>query len=129
MWKVLGKEAVPVTAGYVWQERLLELSKRRKGAPRFKKLMGKADFRYVHDAVRDIHTFILKFDPSTDMEDLEFLKDYIVALHESSKDPVVEFDGQPQRFTVIFTAEDERDDHKKRNAWWEDEEGEETQNI
>ncbi len=129
MWKVLGKQAVPVTMGYVWQERLLELSNRRKGAPRFRKLMEQSDFRYVHDAVRDVHTFIFKFDPSTDMEDLEFLRDFIVSLHEASDDPVVDFNGEPQRFTVIFTADEESDDHKKRNAWWENEEGEETQNI
>ena len=42
MWKVLGKEAVPVTVGYVWKERLEELSKRRKNSPRFRKLLEQA---------------------------------------------------------------------------------------
>ncbi|HOK27610.1 MAG TPA: hypothetical protein PLI21_01125, partial [Methanomassiliicoccaceae archaeon] len=101
MWKVLGKEAVPVTVGYVWKERLEELSKRRKNSPRFRKLLEQADLRYYHDAIRDIHTFVLKFDPSTDMDELEFLKDYILKLHDLSDDPVVTFKDEPQRYTVI----------------------------
>lgn len=129
MWKVLGMEAVPVTIGHVWQERLIELSKRRKGAPRFRKLMEQADFRYFHDAIRDIHTFFFKFDPATPMEDLEFLRDYILELHELSEGPVVSFKDEPQNFTVVFTADEVADDHKKRNAWWKNEEGEETQSI
>jgi hypothetical protein len=129
MWKALGMETVPVAIGDVWQERLIELSKRRKGAPRFRKLMGQADFRYFHDAIRDVHTFFFRFDPATPMEDLEFLRDYILELHELSEDPVVSFADVPQKFTVVLTADEEVDDHKKRNAWWENEESEETQSI
>ncbi len=116
MWKVLGKEAVPVTVGYVWKERLEELSKRRKNSPRFRKLLEQADLRYYHDAIRDIHTFVLKFDPSTDMDELEFLKDYILKLHDLSDDPVVTFKDEPQRYTVIFTAEEEEDHYAMRRA-------------
>jgi len=128
MLKVLGKESLPVAVGDTWQERIVELSKRRKGADRFKALLQQADLRYFHDAIRDIHTFMLRFDPNTDMEDVRFVHDFILKVHESAKAPVVEYDGAPQRFTVVLTAEEEQDDHKKRNAWWE-EEKEETQAI
>lgn len=129
MWKVLGKEALPVTVGDTWQEMVVELSKRKKGADRFRALMEGADLRYFHDAIRDIHTFMLRFDPSTDMEDLQFVHDFILKVHGSAKVPVLEFDGEPQRFVVVLTAEDERDDHKKRNEWWQDEEKGETQAL
>lgn len=129
MWKVLGMETVPVTIGHAWQERLIELSKRRKGAPQFRKLMGQADFRYFYDTIRNVHTFVFKFDPATPIEDLEFLRDYILMLHEQSPDPVVTFEDVPQYFTVVFSADEEVDDHKKRNAWWEDQGGEATQSV
>ena len=99
MWKALGMETVPVAIGDVWQERLIELSKRRKGAPRFRKLMGQADFRYFHDAIRDVHTFFFRFDPATPMEDLEFLRDYILSCMAVRR-PVVSFGDVPQKFTV-----------------------------
>mgnify|MGYP000875226432 CR=1 FL=1 len=107
---------MPVTIGHVWREQLLELSKRRKGAPRFRELMNQSDFRYFHDGIKDIHTFFFKFDPSTSTEDLEFLRDYILKLHEVSEDPIVSFRDKPQRFTVVFTAEDEVDEYEERRA-------------
>lgn len=129
MWKVLGKEALPVTIGDTWQERVLELSKRKKGADKFRALVGQAELRYFHDTIKDIHTFMLQFDPRTELEDLQFAHDLILKAHASAKVPVVEYDGEAQRFTVILTAEEGEDDHKKRNAWWGEKGKDETQAL
>ncbi len=109
MWKVLGKSALTVTVGTTWQERVTELSKGEKDADRFMALMEEADLRYFYDTIKDIHTFLLRFDPHTDIEDLEFVHDFILKVHAASKEPVVEFGGEPQQFTVVITAEEDSD--------------------
>lgn len=129
MWKVLGEETVAVNVGNTWEKRILELSKRRKDRERFQKLMGQANLRYYFDAIREIHTFMLRFPPSVPVEDLAFLRDFILKLHSAAKAPVVEFEEDPQKFTIVFTSDEDVDDHKKRNKWWETEEKEETQSV
>lgn len=131
MWKVLGVETIMINADTVWADRLIVLSQRRKDGPRFRELLGKADRRYFFDTIREIHVFYLKFPPTVTLEDLEFMKGFIMKLHAAAKVPVVEFDGEAQRASVAMTSEEDRDDHKGRNKWWENkEEGEEeTQSI
>ncbi len=130
MWKVLGVETIMIKADEVWVDRLTNLSKRKRDSPRFRELLGKADLRYFYDTVRNVHVFFLKFPPTVTMEELEFLRDYIVKLHAAANVPVVEFDGVPQRASGAMTSEEDVDDHKKRNNWWEKEDGgEQTQSI
>jgi hypothetical protein len=51
-------------------------------------------------------------------------------LHAAAKVPLVEFDDEPQLASVAMTSEEDVDDHKKRNNWWEaDEESEGRQPI
>jgi hypothetical protein len=130
MWKVLGVETIMINADGVWLDRLMELSKRRKDAPRFRELIAQADVRYFFDAIREIHVFFIRFPPSVTLEELEFLKAFIMKLHAAAKVPIVEFDGESQMAAVAMTSEEDVDDHKKRNNWWEaDEESEERQPI
>lgn len=129
MWKVLGVETIMINADAVWTDRLIALSQRRKDGPRFRELLEKADRRYFFDTIREIHVFYLKFPPSVTMEDLEFMKQFIMKLHAAAKAPVVEFDGEPQRASVAMTSEEDVEVHKGRNNWWENEDQEETQSI
>jgi len=130
MWKVLGVETIMINADTVWADRLIALSQRRKDGPRFRELLKKADRRYFFATIREIHVFYLKFPPTVTMEELEFMKEFIMKLHAAAKAPVVEFDGEAQRASVAMTSEEDVDDHKGRNKWWEKEEDqEETQSI
>jgi hypothetical protein len=130
MWKVLGTETVLLKAGDVWEERLLELSTRKKDAPKFRDILAKAEITYWFDAIREIHTFFLRFPTKTKTDDMAFVRDYILKLHKVAKVPVIEFRDEPQKFTVVLTAEKEVEAHKGRNAWWEKYEKEEkTQTI
>jgi len=119
MWKVLGSSVPIVTAGDVWSTRLVEMSGRRKEAPRFKELMARADVRYWFDTIKEVHMFKLTLPDDVGLDDLEFMRDFILKLEAASKSPVVEYDGEAQRHSVILTSEPPRDAHKGRNAWWE----------
>jgi glycosyltransferase involved in cell wall biosynthesis len=130
MWKVLGDETIMINADAVWTKRLLELSQRRKDAPKFKELLSRAKIRYYFDTIREVHMFYLQFPPDVSVEDLEFMKEFILKLHKAAKVPVVEFEGEAQRSSIVFSADQPVDDHKKRNNWWEmGEEKEEQQSI
>ena len=130
MWKVLGVETVMINADAVWTDRLVELSQRKKDSPRFRELLARANVRYYFDTIREVHMFYLQFPTKTKVEELEFARDFILKLHKDAKVPVVEFDGEPQRFSIVLSSDEQVDDHKKRNNWWEmEEEKEERQAI
>jgi hypothetical protein len=131
MWKVLGVETIMINADAVWADRLTALSQRRKDGPRFRELLSKADRRYYFDTIREVHMFYLRFPTSVTLDDLEFMKQFIMKLYAAAKAPVVEYDEEPQRSSVAMTSEEDVDDHKKRNNWWETEEerNDETQSI
>ncbi len=119
MWKVMGTDTVLIKAGDVWAGKLLELSARKRDAQRFRDLMARAEVNYWFDAIREIHTFYLKFPKSTKAEDLEFLRDFMLKVQKGAKVPVIEYDGEPQKYTIVLTADEEEDAHKGRNPWWE----------
>ncbi|MBI0583017.1 MAG: hypothetical protein ISF22_02185 [Methanomassiliicoccus sp.] len=129
MWKVLGVETIMINADAVWADRLVALSQRRKESPRFRELLAMADIRYFFDTIREIHVFYLRFPPSVSMDDLEFIKSFIMKLHAAAKAPLVEFDGESQRASVAMTSEEDIDDHKKRNDWWETEKDGDRQSV
>jgi hypothetical protein len=130
MWKVLGEETIMINADAVWAKRLLELSRRRKDAGKFKELLSMAEIRYYFDTIREVHMFYLQFPENVSMEALEFMKEFVLKLHKAANTPVVEYDGEAQLASVVFSADQPVDDHKKRNNWWEmGEEKEEQQTI
>ncbi len=119
-----------INADTVWSDRLLELSQRRKDGPKFKALLAKADIRYYFDTIREVHMFYLQFPYEVSVDELEFMKEFVLKLHKAAKVPVVEFEGESQLASIVLSSDEPVDDHKKRNKWWEIGEGkEDTQEI
>jgi hypothetical protein len=114
MWKVLGEETVILKMGDVWEERMVQLSKRRKDKDRFIKIIKEADVRYVFDSIREVNTFIINLPSKYGHEDLEFMRAYVNRVDKSLKFPVVEYEGVPQRYSIIFTSDKEDDDYQWR---------------
>ena len=114
MWKVLGEETVIPKMGDVWVERMVQLSRRRKDKDRFIKTIQEADVRYVFDAIREVNTFLVTLPPKCGHEDLEFMRAYVNRVDKSLKFPVVEYEGFPQKYTIIFTSQVEEDDSRWR---------------
>lgn len=118
MWKVLGVETILINADAVWVDRLISLSQRRKDAPRFRDLLGQADIRYYFDTIREVHMFRLQLPPEVTLEELEFMKEFIMRLYKAAKVPVVEFDGQAQISSVVLSSDEEEDTYRmKRDSW------------
>lgn len=114
MWKVLGVEAVIPRMADVFEERLTELSKRRKDKQRFLDMMGDADLRYVFDPMREVNIFTFQLPSRYGPEDLEFMRAFVLKLVKASKDPVVEYEGQPQKCAIVISSEEERDEYHFR---------------
>jgi hypothetical protein len=114
MWKVLGEETNIPKMGDVWAERMVQLSKRRKDKDRFIRILKDADLRYVFDAVREVNTFIVTLPSKYKHDDLEFMRAYVDRLNKSLRIPVVEYQGVPQRYSIVFTSGEEEDDYQWR---------------
>jgi len=114
MWKVLGVETILINADAVWVDRLISLSQRRKDAPRFRDLLGRADVRYYFDTIREVHMFRLQLPPEVTLEELEFMKEFIMRLYKAAKVPVVEFDGQAQLSSVVLSSDEEEDVYRMK---------------
>jgi hypothetical protein len=114
MWKVLGVETILINADAVWVDRLMSLSQRRKDAPRFRDLLGQADIRYYFDTIREVHMFRLQLPPEVTLEELEFMKEFIMRLYKAAKVPVVEFDGQAQLSSVVLSSDEEEDVYRMK---------------
>lgn len=112
MWKVLGFETALIKSGDMWEERLIELSSKKKGSERFISLLSKGEVRYWFDTIEEIHSFSVVFPEDVSGEDLQFMKDFILKVHKSAKVPVIEYEGTPQRATIILTSEMDKDVHK-----------------
>lgn len=112
MWKVLGVETSILKAGQIWKERVLLLSKRKKGRDRFLQIMDRADVNHWFDAQEELHVLYVQFPVDTKAEDLKFFKDFVVKVMKGVPEPVIEFNGIPQRFTIVMTSEEEEDVYK-----------------
>jgi len=113
-WKVLGTPTPLVKAGRVFRDRLVELSRRKKGRTRFMELMERGEVNYWFDGSRNVHAFYIEFQPSVGPDDIAFLKEFILKVIGSSADPVVELNGEAQRFSVVLTSEEEEDPYGRR---------------
>lgn len=116
MWKVLGEETVIPKMGDVWVERMVKLSQRRKDKDRFIKALQDADVRYVFDPIREVNTFVVTLPPKYGHEDLEFMRAYVKRMARGLKFPMVEYEGAEQRFSIIFTSDEEQDDYSWRKT-------------
>jgi hypothetical protein len=114
MWKVLGVEAVIPRMANVFEERVIELSKRKRDRPRFLDMMAAAEVSYMFDPMREISVFRFDLPSKYSPEDIEFLKGFVLRVLKSAQMPVIEFDGAPQEYAIILNAEKEEDDYDFR---------------
>jgi hypothetical protein len=124
-WKVLGRKTAAVGIGLAFDEEIRARSARRKDRERFLKLLEKSEPSYFFDTWKEIHVFMYRFPKDVSTEDLEFAKGMIDRIIKSSKDNVVELEGQPQVFSIVLTAAEDTDLYRYRrenrdeilNAW------------
>jgi hypothetical protein len=114
MWKVFGIATNLVAAGDVWQNQLVKLSGRKKDKEKFLELNQKAEASHMFDTVREVHIFYAKFPEGTVMEDLKFYEHFVLKITKAAKDPTIEFQGVPQKFMVVISAEAEMNEYTER---------------
>jgi hypothetical protein len=109
MWRVLGVETSILKAGQVWKDRVLQLSKRKKGRERFLQILDRADVNHWFDAQEELHVLYVQFPKNIEADDLKLFKDFVVKVMKGVPEPVIEYNGIPQRFTIVMTSEEEED--------------------
>jgi hypothetical protein len=114
MWKVFGVATNLVAAGDVWQAQLVKLAGRKKDKERFLDLNHKAEVSHMFDTIREVHIFYAKFPEDSKMEDLKFYEHFILKITKAAKDPTIEFQGVPQKFMVVISAETEMNEYLVR---------------
>ncbi len=126
MWKVFGVEGTIPAFAEIWKQRMIEFSKRKKDRERFLKMIEESDVRYVLDAIREVHVFMVYLPTTYTREDLMFFKDFVVKVTKAAKTPALEFDGVAQPNSVVITAQEDWNEYewrrKNRTNWLESEE-------
>jgi hypothetical protein len=107
MWKVLGVETSILKVGQIWKEQVVLLSKKKIGRDRFLRVIDTADVNHWFDAQEELHVLYVQFPVETKAEDLQFFKDFVVKVMKGVSEPVIEYNGIPQRFTIVMTSEEE----------------------
>jgi hypothetical protein len=114
MWKVFGVEGTIPAFAEIWKLRMIELSKRKKDRERFLQMIEDSDVRYVLDAIREVHVFMVYLPAKYGREDLVFFKEFVVKTTKSAKMPTLEFDGMMQNHGVVITTQEEEDEYVER---------------
>jgi predicted DNA binding protein len=114
MWKVFGVEGTIPAFAEIWKQRMIELSKRKKYRERFLQMIEDSDVRYVLDAIREVHVFMVYLPAKYGREDLVFFKDFVVKTTKSAKVPTLEFNGMMQNHGVVITTQEEEDEYVER---------------
>jgi predicted DNA binding protein len=114
MWKVFGVEGTIPAFAEIWKLRMIELSKRKKDRERFLQMIEDSDVRYVLDAIREVHVFMVYLPAKYGREDLVFFKDFVVKTTKSAKVPTLEFNGMMQNHGVVITTQEEEDEYAER---------------
>ncbi len=104
-------------------EQTLRPVQKKKGSERFRTLMSEADIDYRFDPMAEIHCFFVQLPSRTKIDDLEFLRDFILKLQRTVEVPVIEYDGEPQKFSIVLTAVDEENVHSVKRKKRDLEEG------
>ena len=82
MWKVFGVEGTIPAFSEIWKQRMIEFSKRKKDRERFLKMIEESEVRYVLDAIREVHVFMVYLPTKYGREDLLFFKEFVVKATE-----------------------------------------------
>lgn len=113
MWKVFGVPENIIESGEVWGKQIIELSRRKKGRPRFLKMMEAAEVSYWFDAIEEIHVFYVDLPEKFGSDDVEFMKNFIIKIIKGSEEPVISLLDDPQKYTVVITSEGEKDVYRR----------------
>ena len=126
MWKVFGVEGTIPVFSEIWKLKMIEFSKRKKDRERFLKMIEESEVRYVLDAIREVHVFMVYLPSKYGREDLEFFKEFVVKATKSAKVPVLDFNGVAQANAVVITSQEDEDEYaerrKNRSKYLEEEE-------
>jgi hypothetical protein len=114
MWSVLGVETNLVKFPQIFKERVIELSARRKGRPRFLKLIEMAEIKHGFNTQDNIHVFMIDLPEHVEAEDIELIAGMIKKIRKAVKEPLVAFEGEPQLVSFVISAEEEPDVIGKR---------------
>lgn len=114
MWKVFGVEGTIPAFAEIWKQRMTELSKRKKDRERFLKMIEESEVRYVLDAIREVHIFMVYLPVKYCREELIFFKEFVMKTTKSVKMPALELDGVAQTYGVVITAQENENDYAER---------------
>ena len=114
MWKVFGVEGTIPAFAEIWKQRMIELSKRKKDRERFLEMIEDSDVRYVLDAIREVHMFMVYLPTKYGREDLVFFKEFVIKTTKLAKMPTLEFNGMEQSHGVVITAQEDEDEFAER---------------
>lgn len=103
MWKILGKEAIYIDIPVTWKERMLELMADDEKGKKFKEIVSKSKVEYLFNAQTEEHTFFIRLEDDISPEDIQDMADATLALLKTLEIPVIEVEGNRQRYQVIIT--------------------------
>ncbi|MBE6528959.1 MAG: hypothetical protein E7Z64_07410 [Thermoplasmata archaeon] len=103
MWKILGKEAIYIDIPVTWKERMLELMTDDEKGKKFKEIVSKSKVEYLFNAQTEEHTFFIRLEDDISPEDIQDMADATLALLKTLEIPVIEVEGNRQRYQVIIT--------------------------
>lgn len=109
MWKVFGVPENIIESGEVWKKQIIELSRRKKGRPRFLEMMEAAEISYWFNGIEEIHVFYVDLPYKYGPDDIEFMKNFVIKIIKGIDEPVISLFDEPQRYTVVITSESEKD--------------------
>lgn len=112
---MLGKHTLPVGIQDAWTDQLRMFAGKRKDGERFLKMLDKADIAYKFDTIRELHVFLVKFAPETDMKDLEYFRDQIEVMRKAERAVMISLEGEKQNSTVVISADQEWNEYRYRN--------------
>jgi hypothetical protein len=113
MWKVFGEPENIIESGEIWKKQIIELSRRKKGRPRFLEMMEVAEVSHWFDPIEEIHVFSVELPEKFGVDDIEFMKNFIIKIIKGSDEPVISLFDDPQKYTVIITSERENDVYRR----------------
>ena len=109
MWKVFGVETNIVAVGNVWADQIIELSKRKKGRPRFMEMMENAEISYAFEGAEAVHVFTVRLPGRYLGEDIDYMKAFLLKVIRSSSEPTISLLDEPQKFSVVITSDMPKD--------------------
>ncbi len=103
MWKILGKEAIYIDIPTTWKEKMLELAQDDDKGKKFKEIISVSEVEYLFNPQTLEHTFFIRLSDDVSPEDIQTLADATLDILKPLEIPVVEIEGDRQRYQVVIT--------------------------